>query len=161
MHKYFLISAFLLSTLSAIAQYNSDSITIYKVPFGLHKFEHKGRLVGIDGLIDILEDEPQALKYIKQARVSYNASIVCVSAGTFLLIAIPITWDFTYEIDWRFVYASGGFLVASIPLYFNSNRCVLKGVNIHNSSIADIPLKKPYDINLGLTRNGAGIIVSF
>jgi len=159
MNRLIILSSLLvLFTLSASAQ--NDSIIASKA-FGGYKFEQDGKMLNPKAMLKIMEEDQEALIYMKKAKTNSDLSMVIGFTGGFL-----IGWPIGTAIgggdpNWVLAGVGAGLLVLAIPVSKAYNTNALKAVELYNTSQRSAYFQNGIDLNLGLTENGVGLKLTF
>jgi hypothetical protein len=153
-----LISLLAFSAVSTFAQ--NDSI-IAKKAFGGYKFEHNGQIVSPKAMLKIMEQNEEALIYMKKAKTNSDISMVLGFSGGFL-----IGWPIGTAIgggdpNWLLAGIGAGILIIGIPVAKAATTNALKAVEIYNSSQQSSYFHNGVKLYLGLADHGLGLKLYF
>ena len=149
-----LISLLAFSALSTFAQ--NDSI-IAKKAFGGYKFEHNGQLVSPKAMLKIMEQNEEALTYMKKAKTNSDLSMILGFSGGFL-IGWPVgTAIAGGDPNWLLAGIGAGILIVGIPVAKAYTTNALKAVEIYNSGQQSFHFHDGVKLYLGLADHGVGL----
>ena len=153
-----LISLLGFSAVSTFAQ--NDSIIATKT-FGGYKFEQNGKIVSPKAMLKIMEQNEEALTYMKKAKTNNDISMVPGFSGGFL-----IGWPIGTAIgggdpNWLLAGISAGIIIIAIPVAKAATSNALKAVEIYNSSQLTSYFHNEVRLYLGLADHGVGLKLYF
>jgi uncharacterized membrane protein YkgB len=154
----FILLAFSIS-FSTFCQTSVDSIHIVKNAWSYTYFTDGYELTP-ENMKFVMPNNPKSLRYFKKAQTS---SIISFGMGYLgrSLIGWPIgTALGGGKLNWIIAIIGCGVVAATIPIVNSSNRNLKKAIDSYNRgvSFADKP---NIDVNLGLSRNGLGVLFRF
>lgn len=153
-----LFSLLVFSTLSTWAQ--NDSIIATKT-FGGYKFEHNGKIVNPKAMLTIMDQNQEALIYMKKAKTNSDLSLVLSFSGGFF-IGWPVgTAIAGGDPTWFLAGIGAGLLLVGIPVARAANTNALKAVEIYNSSMQSTYFRNGMILHLGLVDHGVGLSLTF
>lgn len=154
---------FLFFTLSIVVHLcYAQEIEIKKV-FGGYKLSQDGRPLTIKSLSPILEVNSEAFAIYKKAKSSAAVSNVIGAIGGGL-IGWPIgTAIAGGNANWVLAGIGAGIILVSIPIQIGSNKKLKQSVDMYNTGFKRLGKNdiKKVEYELGITGNGAGLMVKF
>ena len=157
--KYFLITAFLICTLSYVhSQTSADTIQIVRIS-GL-RFIQNGKNLKPGELLAIMKPNPEAYNVMKKAKGSRDIGTVLGSVGGFMF-----GWSLGGligggKIDTKTLIFGGALAIISIPFGSSYNSNAIKAAKIYNEGLFT-PMKDGAYFEIHTNENGIGLKVSF
>lgn len=138
-----------------------EPLSIVKNLIGYEVY-HDGEVLNIAQLSKIIKTNTEAYNQFCKAKVMSDFGIVFGSIGGFfigwpiggVLVGAPFNWK---------IFAIGvGFISICVPLCVVADGKIKKSVEIYNADInAKKPISRSYELKLGTTSDGMGIVLQF
>ena len=159
--KSFTVLFCLILSLSVFSQSNNDSIQRVKSAGG-YQYEQFGHTLTLENMTDVMKSNPLATKYIKSAKGSIGIATVLGYGGGFL-IGYPIgTAIAGGKANWTMAIIGCGLVIITIPIVSSANKNIKMAVDTFNKDKkVTSNIHSDYDLKLGFTQNGLGLIVRF
>ena len=141
------------------AQSTSDSVYVEKSLLGYRFYQMDTRL-NLNQLPYVMEDNAEARNLMLRSKKGHTWATVLSGTGGFL-----VAWQLVNaaisggEANWIIAGVGGGLLVASIPIFSTSYGRALDAIELHNQTIGNT--SRRIELDIGLTRNGVGLVVGF
>lgn len=136
-----------------------DTIQYQKTGTGYQFILHNETLT-FDKLGKVMQDNPESMKFYKQAKGTSGIITVLSYAGGFL-IGYPIgTMLGGGKPEWTMAAIGCGLIVIAIPIANGANNNLLNAVQAYNQG-KPVSFKNNYEINLGVNQNGLALAIRF
>ncbi len=111
----------------------AQEIKAYKT-FGGVRFEMDTVTLGLNQVLEIVKDNPDAFAELKRAKRNYSAAGICGFAGAILII-VPIgTALVGGSPEWALAAGGAALLVASIPLTRSFRGHTMEALDLYNAN---------------------------
>jgi hypothetical protein len=136
-----------------------DTIEIIKAGVG-YKYKFKDQLLTLNSLGELIGQNTDAAAYFNKAKGTSGFTSVLGYAGGFL-IGYPIgTALGGGKPMWGLVAVGCGLVAIVIPIASSADRNLLRAVRAYNEG-KPVAKVQPYDIKLGVNKNGLALAISF
>ena len=147
----------LIFNLSVFSQ--SDMSIETKKVFGGYKFEQNGKSLKVDQMLFIMQDTPDAFRYIQKAKSSTTFANIFGAGGGFCIGWTLGTLIGGGEMNWAILGVGAGCLGIMIPFANSANKNALNAVDKYNNR--NTSALTTFDIQFGFVNNGLGIAIRF
>lgn len=161
MKELFLILVLLTISNVNFAQPANDSIQYVTGAFGGARFYQNGQQLRPRDLISITSSNSEANALMKKAKVNYDWSQVLGAIGGFM-IGWPIGTSLGGgDPNWALAVAGVGVLLAGIPITSGYKKNAIRGADIHNQGLETTSSQNTFKLELTVSVNGPGLVLSF
>lgn len=134
----------------------AQEIKAYKT-FGGVRFEMDTVSLGLNQVLEIVKENPDAYSELRRAKRNYSAAGVCGFAGA-LLIIVPLSTALTGgSPEWGLAAGGAALLIASIPLTRSYRGHTMEALDLYNSKFKTSRLKP----ELQFYGTGARLMIRF
>jgi len=160
MKKIFLLVLIISTGLSDSFAQSTDSIEMVKV-FGGYRFYQKEKRLSMRELVQIMQPNEQASKYIHSAQSNTTLATIIGAIGG-ALIGWPVgTALGGGDPNWTLAGVGAGLVVVSIPFSSKANKQAKLAVGEFNSAYRKSSFLKKLQFNFGISGNSIGIRAHF
>ncbi len=146
-------------SLTALLAQQTGTIEMRKTFWGINYRQNGQKLTGTE-LMEKLKTNPAAYTEMKKARTNQAFSSLFSGVGGFM-VGWPLgTAAGGGDANWTLAGIGAGLIVAAIPFEIAFNKRARNAINTYNSALSKSSWRKP-QLNLGFTRHGMGIKLSF
>ena len=153
---FLLLTAFI--SINIIAQCDTCQITAKKV-FGGYKFESEGKKLSLDHMLVMMQNEPEAYRYISKAKTSATFANILGFVGGFCIGWTAGTLIGGGDVNLPTLGIGAGCIIATIPIVNSANKNSLIAIDKYNNR--NVTGKIDFDLRLGFTQNGVGFSIQF
>ncbi len=161
--KSFILLLSLALSISIFSQKNSaDTIQIVKAGGG-YNFRLNGETINVNNMQVLMQNNTEALKYLKKAKTTNGFLSVISYAGGFL-IGYPLgTLIGGGEPNWMLAAVGCGLVAIAIPISSSVKSNARKAVSIYNSGLSGTSYRstETYNLHLSYSQNGLGLCLTF
>lgn len=134
----------------------AQEIKAYKT-FGGVRFEMDTVSLGLNQVLEIVKENPDAYSELRRAKRNYSAAGVCGFAGA-LLIIVPLGTALTGgSPEWGLAAGGGALLIASIPLTRSYRGHAMEALDLYNAKFKTSRVKP----ELQFYGTGARLMIRF
>lgn len=153
--RMFLFAILLISSTNLLAQLSSDTLVMKKRTI----YDMKGRWYNDATVLNMMKYYPEASLYMKKAITHLNTGRVLVYGSTLLLIPIFVSTDNSEKLMYAGIMFTLDVIGLTIATGYKKN--AQKAIKLYNFQLQENKLNSSWNINVGFTPDGFGMVVRF